>query len=317
MTARTTTIQPASASTLKQLIIRHPLVAYFVLAFGGSWGLQLPMLLSRDGFGLLPYSVPMLPFMLLFLLSTYAGPTLAALLVTATEGGGAGVQAHLRRYVQWRVGLRWYLVVLLGYPLLYVLAATVFMGAAALQAVAGKWMLLFTWYLPTLLLFQGSTQWGEEPGWRGFALPRLQARFGPVPGSLLLGLLHGVWHLPIFVYTGGPVAIGPFDLSTFALNTALIAVVTIVWTWVYNNTGGSILLAVLLHSSFNASQAFIVELIPAFPEEATLFVTGVYVVIALLLVVATRGRLSYRGVPSRDTAATSETGAMAPARTAG
>ena len=244
MTARTTTIQPASASTLKQLIIRHPLVAYFVLAFGGSWGLQLPMLLSRDGFGLLPYSVPMLPFMLLFLLSTYAGPTLAALLVTATEGGPAGVRAHLRRYVQWRVGLRWYLVV-------------------------------------------------------------------------LLGLLHGVWHLPIFVYTGGPVAIGPFDLSTFALNTALIAVVTIVWTWVYNNTGGSILLAVLLHSSFNASQAFIVELIPAFPEEATLFVTGVYVVIALLLVVATRGRLSYRGVPSRDTAATSETGAMAPARTAG
>jgi membrane protease YdiL (CAAX protease family) len=119
-----------------------------------------------------------------------------------------------------------------------------------------NWRLLFTWYLPTLLLLQGTTQWAEEPGWRGFALPRLQERFGPVPGSLILGLLHGLWHLPLFVYTGGPVAQGPFDLSTFVLYTLLLGtVMTIIWTWVYNNTGGSILLAVLLHSAFNATSA--------------------------------------------------------------
>ena len=190
MAAIPTTTQPASTSSLKQVIARHPLIAYFVLAFGGSWGVQLPMLLSQDGFGLLPYTVPLLPFMLLFLLSTYAGPALAALVVTATESGRAGVRAFLRRFVQWRVGLRWYLLVLLGYIILYVLAGTVFMGASALEAVAARWTLLFTSYLPTLLLLQGSTQWGEEPGWRGFALPRLQERFNPVPGSLLLGLLH-------------------------------------------------------------------------------------------------------------------------------
>jgi membrane protease YdiL (CAAX protease family) len=303
MTAITTTPQPASTSLLKQVIIHHPLLAYFVLAFAGFWGLQLPMLLSRDGLGLLPYTMPMLPAMLLFVLSTYAGPALAAFVVTATESGRAGVRDFLRRYIRWRVGLRWYLVVLLGYPIVYVLAATIFMGVAPLQAVAARWPLIFTSYLPSLLLFQGITQWAEEPGWRGFALPRLQERFGPVPGSLILGLLHGLWHLPVFVYTGGPVPLGPFDPSMFALNTALIASVTISWSWVYNNTGGSILLAVLLHSSFNASGSLIGQLIPAFPYEATLLLNGAFVVIALLLVFVTRGRLSYRGVPKGPTPA--------------
>jgi membrane protease YdiL (CAAX protease family) len=294
MTTLTTTTQPASVSALKQVIIRHPLVAYFGLAFAGTWGVQLPMLLSRDGLGLLPHTVPMLPFMLLFLLSTYAGPALAAFVITATESGRTGVRAFLCRFVRWRVGLRWWLLVLGGYPLLHVLAATVFMGTAPLQAVATKWPLFFTSYLPTLLLIQGTTQWAEEPGWRGFALPRLQARFGPVPGSLLLGLLHGLWHLPVFTYIGGPVPLGPFDLPTFALNTALIALMTIVWTWVYNNTGGSILLAVLLHSSFNASGPLIEKLIPAYPDAAGYLLQIAYVVISLLLIIVTKGRLGYR-----------------------
>jgi membrane protease YdiL (CAAX protease family) len=98
------------------------------------------------------------------------------------------------------------------------------------------------------------------------------------------------------VYSGGPVPLGPFDPATFALNTALVAVMTIMWSWVYNNTGGSILLAVLLHSSFNASGSLIGQLIPSYPDAAVYLVNGAFVLIPLLLVVYTRGRLSYRGL---------------------
>lgn len=305
-------VRDTGGTRLCSIIARYPLVAYFLLAFVGFWGVQLPMLLSQDGFGLLPYTVPLVPAMLLFLVSVWAGPGLAAFVVTAAERGRAGVWAFLRRYVHWRVGLRWYLLVFLGYPVLYVLAAMVFMGTAPLQAVASKWTLLFTLYLPQLLLNQGLTQWSEEPGWRGFALPRLQQRFGPVVGSLILGTFHMLWHLPIYIYTGGPVAFGPFDLSTFALATALMAIATIIWTWVYNNTGGSILMAVLIHASFNASGTLMGELIPAYPDAASYLMNVLFVLIALVLVIATRGQLSYHGVPRRSTAAIPDAAAPGP-----
>ena len=304
--------EPTCRTGRRSFLARHPLVAYFVLAFAGFWGLQLPLVLSQDGFGLLPYSVPEVPAVLLFVVSVYAGPALAAVVVTAAERGRAGLRAFFRRFIQWRAGLRWYLVVLLGYPLLYLLAAVLVQGAPPLEAVAARWTLLFTAYLPALLLNQGITQWGEEPGWRGFALPRLQALLGPVPGSLLLGLLHALWHLPVYIYRGGPVALGPFDATEFAVFVALIAGTTIIWTWVYNNTGGSILLAVLLHSSFNAAMPLIDQVIPAYPDAAIKALYVAYIAIPLLLVVVTRGRLSYRGLPSRATEATHHTGAMGP-----
>jgi hypothetical protein len=81
------TPQPASTSLLRQTIIRHPLVVYFALAFVGMWGVQLPWLLSQDALGLLPYTLPMLPALLFFFLSVWAGPALAAFVVTATESG--------------------------------------------------------------------------------------------------------------------------------------------------------------------------------------------------------------------------------------
>ena len=117
MSTITTTSQSATSSSLRRLIKRHPLVAFFVLAFAGAWIVFVPLLLARNGLGLLPFSLPVGPFQTI---GAFAGPTLAAFIVTAATSGAAGLRQLLRRIGQWRVGAGWYLLALLGYPLLYV-----------------------------------------------------------------------------------------------------------------------------------------------------------------------------------------------------
>ena len=291
MSELTTTSQPVTSSPLKRLINGHPLVAYFVLAFAGTWLLFLPLVLGKNtnGLGLLPFTIPFPLFVVLFLLSSYAGPTLAAFLVTAVTEGKPGVRHLLRRYVQWRVGIRWYLFVFFGYLVLFLVATSIFLGAAPFSALIQNWPLLFTVYLPAILVFPGIITWGEEPGWRGFALPRLQQRYGPLLGSLILGFLHGVWHLPAYF----TIQLGPFSLLSYATNVLNIMMVTLLWTWVFNNTKGSILLAVLNHAAFNASQALLAVLVPVLPLGGWIEIAALGVVV-VLIIIFTKGRLSYK-----------------------
>jgi len=301
MFTSTATQQPAPSSSLKRLINRHPLVAYFVVAFAGTWLFLLPIVLSQRGSGLLPFTLPDVAFIVLYLLAVYTGPTLAAFLVTAATSGKAGVRHLLRRYVQWRVGLRWYLLVFFGYPVIHLLAASVVLGAAPLNALAQRWPLFFTFYLPNLLTFQLISVLGEEPGWRGFALPRLQQRYGALLGSLILGVLIGLWHFPAY-FVPGLILQGPFDLLTeFVVNTFGIVILMPLWTWVFNNAGGSILIAILLHCASNASVSFVFSQLLDLASFGTTAVQQILVwdlvaIVgsALLIIIFTRGRLSYK-----------------------
>ena len=283
------TTTPAPTSSLKRVIADHPLVAYFVLAFAGTWLTVLPVLLSRSGLGVFPFTLPFLPFQLL---ATFTGPTLAALLVTAASDGRAGVSRLLRRYGQWRVGLPWYLLVLFGYVMIDLLAMTFAAPRTALHAIVQGWPLIFTTYLPAVLTIQLVGPLGEEPGWRGFALPHLQDRYGALRGSLVLGVLHSLWHLPAFFVIGG---LGPFSVSGFVVFVLVGILNTILWTWVFNNTQGSILIAILLHDASTASLAVLLPgLYPVVPPAAVAWVLGLYLVSTLLVVVCTKGRLAYR-----------------------
>jgi membrane protease YdiL (CAAX protease family) len=282
-----------SASPFTAWMQGHPIVAFFSIAYAGTWLLDLPMVLGKDGLGLLPYSVPIAVYIILFLLSSYAGPTLAAYLVTNAIDGKAGMRKLFRRYGQWRVGVRWYLLAIFGYPIIYVVAASISLHGLPLADLRANWLTLFSIYLPALLIFPAFITWGEEPGWRGFALTRLQERYHPLVSSLILGFLHGLWHLPVFLLVSGPPALGPFDLTQFVTNIGAIMVLTIIWTWVFNNAKGSILFAVLLHASLNAAQGWIGKLIPDFPPNAGYIALGIYFVIALVLLITTRARLGY------------------------
>src|SRR5215212_4778787 len=172
----TTSSQPASAR--QGLLARHPLVSYFLIAFAFSWTLLFSVLLSKDGLGLLPHGVsPALASVIVP--ASLFGPSVAALVITAATEGRAGLGRWLRLIVRWRVGLRWYLFVLLGLPAVMVLGTLLRPGALASFDISA---------LPSVIAYLGAFAFmvflggplGEEPGWRGFALPRLQRLHGPL-----------------------------------------------------------------------------------------------------------------------------------------
>jgi len=307
MSTIATTSQPATSSTLKRLISGHPLLAYFVLAFAGSWAPLLPFALSRgmNGLGLLPYTLPNSAFYIAFVLAAFAGPALASLVVTAIITGRAGVGQLLRRCVQWRVGIHWYLIAIFGFLLVFLLGYSVFLGVNLPLALLAQSPLLLTVFLPQAVFIILTASFAEELGWRGFALPRLQQRYGPVLGTVILGSLHGLWHLPAFFTQ----VLGPFSLPNYAGFLFVAIAGTFVYTWIFNHTRGSVLLATFTHGFGDAATSLVGLLIPAqlvVSGWAQPIVNGSWQginvipfgICALLLIVFTRGRLGYQ--PERN-----------------
>jgi membrane protease YdiL (CAAX protease family) len=288
---------------------RRPLTAYFTLAFVGTWLITVPLALTSGPYGLnlLPVTVPEGADFLLVQLSAYTGPLLAAVLVTAAIGGTTAVRHLFGRIGRWRVGIGWYLIALFAPLLIWLVSYSAVLVGEPLLALGRDASLLLTLFLPVVLIGLLLPSLGEEPGWRGFALPRLQGQYGPVVGSVILGTLHGLWHLPAF-FTA---ALGPFSVPKVLpfLLTALAA--TFLYTWLFNNTGGSLLLAMLLHASSNAASGLMNRLVPtdlALGEPLRTLVSDGWLnvvafgLVALLLIAATRGRLGYAPDRSADPA---------------
>jgi membrane protease YdiL (CAAX protease family) len=275
-------------------------VSYFILAYAGAWIPLLPVVLSsnKSSLGLFPYTVPFIAVALLFLIGAFTGPTLAAFMMTGLVSGRSGIRQLLRRYIQWRAGLQWYLLVLFGYPVVLLIGASVVLGATPLHALLQKWPLLLTSYLPAVLGGLIITA-GEEPGWRGFALPRLQQQRNPVLASVILGVLHAFWHLPAFFIPF--LGLGSFSGVRLAVLVVGGTANTVLWTWVFNNTKGSLLIAMLVHSSSDAAVKFVFITLVASASMAysirlqlTFAQVGVYLACALLVIIFTGGTLSYR-----------------------
>jgi hypothetical protein len=134
---------------LRRWTARHPLAAYFGLAYALAWGLVLPMTFSRNlGLGWLPYDLPDDLGIGLFILASFIGPTVAALAVSGVTEGRPGVAALLRSMVRWRVGVRWYLAALLINITVWVAAYSLILGPALMGAALAHWPLLFTTFVP-------------------------------------------------------------------------------------------------------------------------------------------------------------------------
>ena len=276
----------------------HPLLSFFVIAFAGAWVVELPVVLSRTGLGLLPYTLPPVAVILMIAGATFTGPTVSAFVMARVTEGREGPRRLLRRYVQWRVKFRWYLFVLLVIPASEVLGAIVLPGVvASYQPVTLGLVAGYPLALVTTLVLGGPL--GEEPGWRGFALPRLQVAYGPLPGSVILGVLWALWHMPLF-WTG---VWNPPTAANIVTFIVMITLLTVVMTWVFNNAGGSLLITMLMHASFNTFANKVVA--PLFPapllnDFGLLPELVGFGVVAVVVVAATRGRLSYHGPGQPD-----------------
>jgi uncharacterized protein len=291
--ATTAPLQPdAPQRGLKGLLVRHPLVSFFALAYALTWLAWSPWYLSEDGIDLLHYDGEAVSDYV-NTVALIVGPTLSAFIMTGVTEGRDGVRRLLRRIVLWRVRFRWYLFVLLGIPAIVVLSTVAVPGALASFKASAVPSTLFLYVVATpVFLFVGGPVF-EEIGWRGFALPRLQGLYGPLVGSLILGVLWALWHLPLFLIPSWDTPHGsPLDVVLFVIWAVSI---TIIFTWVFNNTRGSVLMVILAHGSINSAAATVFGLFPAPTVTGGIaqFVIG-FGLVALVIMALTRGRLGYR-----------------------
>jgi membrane protease YdiL (CAAX protease family) len=246
----------------------------------------VPLLTRRDilPFGLAPYDS----------LGHIFGVALPAFIVVAAMSGKTGVRDLANRSLRWRLGVRWYVIALLGVPVATVLCASALFGLAPLNALVEKWELLFTVVLPELLLLIVFFNLAEEVGWTGFLQARLQDRHGPLKASVIVTVPFALFHLPGWMVE--------FELGLAQLHLALALTGVfgisqlfgrVIIMWLYNNTNYSVLLVGMFHSSFNVTTSAFGPFIPLPAGSTFLIAAPVVAVAAVLLVVLTRGRLSY------------------------
>ncbi len=279
---------------------RHPLLAFFVLMFVISWGIWLPLPLLLQHFPTLKDH----PGWIVFADTAGAfGPCFAALIVTDKIEGLDGLTNLFRRFLIWRVGWGWYLIA-------FLLPAGISLVSTGLHLMFGgdlpdyshppiyseklpaplmqynAWTLLVPFFL--LALFTRSSL-GEEIGWRGFALARLQQRFSALIATLILAFIWALWVQPRLHRLGHPGYFLPF------LVTLLGTVPTqILMTWVFNSTRGSLLLVVLLNNTFRINDYFVTP-----PASSPLVPVLAYWIVTLVIVTAVGAtRLTLRREPA-------------------
>ena len=278
---------PAMVNSIKQ----HPLISYYALACLITWTLQgaaiflgqrINMVFSNElisgywvGISRNELTTQQLFFMGLFLLG--AGPLLSAIIVTTMVGGRDWLNAWWGRVVKWRVGLKWYLAAL-GLPILAsvvaILAGMLLMG---IRLTEYKPLLPFT-LLPvhwlSVTIFTGL--W-EEPGWRGFCLPRLQANHSAWNATWILGGLIALWYLPLMLYLwrDQPLEVVLVLMAWFTLG---IIGQAITLTWLYNSTR-STFIAILFHGMGNTAYTYLYGTF----QNVTIIYALVFWIIAIIL----------------------------------
>ena len=252
------------------LVKRHPIITFFVLAYALAWIIESPLVFLTD-------SLTDTQVLVVQILSSNV-PSVVAIMLTAIVFGRGALRKLLGRLLIWRVNPLWYLVVFLGPVALVggVLPLNALLGGPALSL---GMPLLGAAIFFGFSIFPGSAL-GEEIGWRGYVLPRLQSRMSALSASLFLAPIWALWHLPLWLQGKPfqtPTLYAGFVVSAFALSVIL--------TWVYNSTGGSLLFVVLLHATVNLPQTLTIDELGSRATVPLLLYWGLMVVAAIVVVV--------------------------------
>lgn len=279
----------AAAAAIGAPIRRRPVAAFLILAFVGMWASLSPALFLGA------------PMRLSSAIGAFLGLALSAFVVTAIAEGGAGVRDLLGRSLRWRVGVRRYALALLALPAAMFAIASAMLGGSPLAALAGEWGLLLTVLVPEVLIALASIQLCEEIGWTGFAQHRLQGRLGAFRASLVVAAAFALIHFPTYL-AGSPIT-GQRMLQAVVMMVPVAlfaAFFRVLLTWAYNDAGGSVPVAALVHAVFNtvSGATFTPAFVPV--SIAAWLPLAAVAALAVLATAATRGRLAY---PSDDAAA--------------
>lgn len=232
-------------SSFMEFVKRYPPVCGLVLMFALTWPIDLA------NAGVLPIQVPFAVYIVFGW-----GLSLAALILTGLTEGRQAVLTLLKRFLIWRVSWKWYLAAFLLYPVIFstavLLNALWTQTAISFSTVMAHKIFGASAELPLFIvpffIFDALTN-GEELAWRGYVLPRLQANHSALMASLILGVIWGFWHLPRYLAPGSTGPFGWFLIKTMAD--------VILYTWIYNNTRGSLLLVTILHAAGNTAGVFL------------------------------------------------------------
>jgi membrane protease YdiL (CAAX protease family) len=256
---------------------RRGIVVFYLLTYAFAWGLSALFLLfpvwTSEHFGRVTLWNPIV-------FATIWTPTIWAFVLAYTFDGKAGLRDLLVRIFRVRVQLRWYVMSTAGIAALALTARFVraYVDQTSLPPVFdfAAWPALAWYGLSMLVVDPGPI--GEDPGWRGYALPRMLQRFNPAVASVLLGVVWAVWHLPAFLFSGMPQA-------TLSVAWFLVTVVslTVLMSWVAVNTRGAVIPAILMHWSSN--RFLVLE------GDGAMYAAITYTAAALIVVIATRGWL--------------------------
>lgn len=268
---------------------RYQIPCFFALSLF-AWLIWIPQ--AAREFGVLQWA-PSLQSPLNAL--TVWSPGLAAMFLAYRETGKTGIGELFRSLARWRVEVRWYAIALLLEPCKWLVAYAIDstmgrelqLGPALLQNAFGT---SAAFMIPVAAIFTLPNALGEELGWRAFALPRLQSRHGPLAASVIIGLFWGLWHVPAWLAwnSSDPTVI---PIAAIAVN---MVPASVIFTWLYNRSAGSLLIVVLYHASV-ANKGYFLPKLPTFTETILLWVLAIAVVIAKGLSVETAKKPSVTG----------------------